>query len=82
MKVFENESTKKSWSIKLTGNENSSEIVACDSQSGDFICYLITFAKGVIASNIAAKNVLEKFGYNPYEHRNKFDKAGKIIIGE
>ena len=48
---------------------------------GNHIAYIINFNQGGNVHNCnRVYNILLKCGYNPYEHNNKFDNLGRIII--
>ena len=83
MKIH-NSKNKKSWSIRLCEDTYfNAEVIACDSGTGKHICYLIGFVNdGSVILYKQTKSHLFENGYNPYEHGNKFDKEGRIIIGD
>lgn len=83
MKIFkEKKKESKSWVIKLTDNENLSdipELVAVDSNTGKLVCRLISFeTSGQIHICEGAFDELEAQGYDPYEHGNGFIGDGAL----
>ena len=82
MKAFNEEKAKKSWVLRLIQSEYQVNLYAVDSQTGDPICPLVIFyTDGSILTMIKSRDTLEKKGYNPFEHGNKFEtESGKIVI--
>lgn len=82
MTVFDSPKDKdrKHWSLRLFQEGSDAELFAVDSITGEKIAYLLSFTKdgGVYAVG-AAKESLEKLGYDPYEHGNKFNRFGCIV---
>lgn len=72
----------KSWSIKMEERENGDiMVVAVDSTTGENIATIIIFdISGDIMSCIHARRILDGFGYGPYEHGNKYNDDGSIVI--
>lgn len=86
MKIYEDENEELSWSIKLNtypSQENKEDIylIAVDSKTGEGICNLISFTiEGDIYIWDDAECFLREKKYNPFEHNNKFNKEGALII--
>lgn len=85
MKIFDSKNnTNKSWALKLSTypvEEKTVVISAVDSNTGNHITYLIMFElEGTIVIPAFAEDALQEKGYDPHEHGNKFDSAGRIII--
>lgn len=79
MKIYQEEKEeKKSWAIRL----NNSSLLAVDSITGEKICSIIVFGThyGEIWNQNDVKHRLQKEGYDPFEHGNKFTDRGSIII--
>lgn len=83
MKLYGEENPSKSWALSFKRECSDVILVACDASTGRIICNIIFFKKnGKITIATSAKKAIENNGYDPYEHGNKFDKEGRIIIGD
>ena len=82
MKIYEQESKEKSWSIQLkTSTEKVSNLFAVDSKTGEHIAVLLRFQNnGAIESLGNAESLIKEKGYNPDEHSNQWDKEGRLEI--
>lgn len=82
MKIFnKKQKNKKSWCIDLIVENNDAHIIAVDSVTGEEVAALISFYEnGEVNILFDVKNILEDNYYDAYEHNNKFDKHGSIII--
>ena len=78
MKVYKGTGqTKKSWAIELT---DDGRINAVDAVTGKVIACLIVFEQGVVRAIMRVNGAIEYDGYDPFEHGNKFDEEGRIVI--
>lgn len=83
MEIFDKSSKgKKSWSLRLDKiTTKSCALSAVDSNTGEHIAFLIDFySDGSVVTSYNAMLALQASGYDPYEHGNRFDTGGKIII--
>lgn len=82
MKFFEKETEAKHWVLGRRSYRNGNAIVrAVDGVSGYTITGLILFkSNGRVIRCSRAKKALEEHGYDPYEHNNKWDNDGRIIV--
>ncbi len=79
MKFFKDSVNEKSWAINLYEKEPCLEAV--DARTGESIAVLLGFGEdGRIVQCKCAQFLLERRGYNPYEHGNTFDEDGCIEI--
>jgi hypothetical protein len=87
MKIIdEKEKEEKSWGIKLVeeysgGYDGGVCLIAADIRTHEYICTIQSFVPdGKIVKTLGVKEKLEESGYDPFEHNNKFDEYGTIII--
>ncbi len=81
MKKFTHEQPEKSWRIRLVQTVTDRVILAAvDAFSGNTVSHLIGFDTGEVIVFTGAKESLDHEGYNPYEHNNKWDVDGKLMI--
>lgn len=81
MKLFKGRQKENLWAIKLVEEEGTIILAAVDSKTGEEIGYLLEFEEdGTIVRNRRAKGCFISMGYSPYEHENKWDEEGRIII--
>ena len=82
MKIYnEKKAGKKSWSIKLVADDDSVDVIAVDSGTGERIVYLISFQNdGEVVACAAVRSVLVREGYDPHEHGNKFNDNGSLVV--
>lgn len=81
MKFFKKAPPEKSWGLILQSYLEEKRLVAVDMSSGSFIGALLFFREtGEIERAVNAFETLEKYGYDPHEHDNKFDEEGRWII--
>jgi hypothetical protein len=83
MKLFQckKEDVVKSWSITLVEEVDEIKLKAVDSETGKHLVYILTFyplGKVTKSENIFKR--LKELEYNPYEHNNRFDERGRLII--
>ena len=81
MKIYkENE---KHWVMKLEQDDRFTHLLAVDARTGKSIACLLEFDRdGEVHPIKFAFVALQGQGYDPYEHNNKYDLAGALIIGE
>lgn len=85
MKMYDAKGTKV-WGIALETDQMgyvipTVSVAAVDGSTGDTICYLMTFEPtGEVVTDSGAFDVLKDEGYDPYQHNNKFDEEGRIIV--
>ena len=79
MKVFkEATQSSKSWSIRLA---EDGRILAVDSFTGNRLATILIFSEdGSVLKCMSVFSSLKGEGYDPYEHDNKFEDNGCIII--
>jgi len=83
MKIYSKKQLKKSWAIELCfiPHTNSTSLAAVDADSGEFIANLIIFDEnGMVLLTTNVDKTLVKNGYNPNEHKNRFDSKGRMVI--
>lgn len=83
MKIYEpkDKTPAKSWALALVRVGNGVELRAVDATTGACIAYLATFyGDGTVRNHGGVNGVLQGDGYDPAEHGNKFDGAGRLII--
>lgn len=82
MKIYEEkENVTKKWVIRLFKDNEKILLCATDNSTEEFIVDLMCFyIDGKIHSSILSENTLKKKGYDPYEHNNKFDENGALVI--
>ncbi len=79
MEVFGKD--KMSWSLGLFVVKGDVYLNAVDSCTGKSIAQLIKFkSDGTIITIQDAYTAIDSHGYNPYQHKNSFDKYGGINI--
>lgn len=73
MEIYKEKKIEKSWSIKLAVIDKISRLTAVDTTTGEYICDLIVLGHVIgICPNVST--ILEKKGYNPFEHGNEYDE--------
>ncbi len=82
MKIYnKKKENNKSWSVILQENNGNIILSAVDSESGEWIAYLITFrADGTVVMEVGAHENFYDHEYDPFEHGNSFDEDGRIEI--
>lgn len=85
MKIFykKYQKTVKSWALffKEGHRDGNVGIIAVDSESGEFICTIMLFLRdGRVVRSHGVLSTFKLKGYDPGEHNNAFDDAGRIVI--
>lgn len=82
MKMYRAENTEhRSWALKLNQDNYSVSLEAVDTNTGSPAATMLVFKNN--GEIIPIKNVfhfLKKKSYNPYEHGNKWNEDGSIVI--
>jgi hypothetical protein len=85
MKIYQKKkSPKKSWALKLEEKYDGDVwLNAVDADTGEYIRpIIIFFPNGSIHPQHSIDYLLEKAGYDPYEHKNSFGEDGEIKISK
>ena len=83
MKVYkESDTTKKRWALNLDHRDGGDvSIIAVDSITGAYVAHLVRFhAYGGVSVCGWARDAMKERGYDPYEHNNRFDENGSLVI--
>lgn len=82
MKMYRKSERNKSWAIAMIAdNPETVTVEAVDSVTGIWLATLIVFhSNGVVERDTSVYACLDGEGYDPFEHGNRFDDDGRIIV--